>query len=50
MVSVHPPARKTNSMGARKDKGPKFVPYEPYKVRNMDVFNLTKTSLISIFE
>ena len=49
MVSVHPPARKTNSMGARKDKGPKFVPYEPYKVNNMNEFNLTETSLICNF-
>ena len=31
MCSVHPPARKSNSIGGRKDKGPKFVPYEPYK-------------------
>ena len=31
MSSVHPPARKSNSIGGRKDKGPKFVPYEPYK-------------------
>ena len=31
MASVHPPARKSNSVGTRKDKGPKFVPYEPYK-------------------
>ena len=31
MASVHPPARKSHSVGTRKDKGPKFVPYEPYK-------------------
>ena len=31
MSSVHPPARKSNSIGGRKEKGPKFVPYEPYK-------------------
>ena len=42
MASVHPPARKSNSVGARKDKGPKFVPYEPYKAAVTPMVSVAK--------
>lgn len=45
MASVHPPARKSNSVGARKDKGPKFVPYEPYKAAVTPMVAVAKTKV-----
>jgi len=48
MASVHPPARKSNSVGAKKDKGPKFVPYEPYKAAVTPMVAAAKKSKVKI--
>ena len=45
MASVHPPARKSNSVGGRKDKGPKFVPYEPYKAAVTPMVSVAKAKV-----